>query len=101
MIPLWQEKGYRFDFDEVRKVERIHLAGAKLGGKVNLFRKPYSSDCPPTLSGIVGEDGWVDLEKALITAPGDRFVAIVTNLVEIPDNETSNHSALLSLRENA
>jgi hypothetical protein len=101
MIPLWQEKGYRFDFDEVRKVERIHLFGAKSGEQVNLFRKPYSADSLATVSGIIGEDGWALLEKPLITAPGDRFVALVTNLVEIPVHETPNHSAFIPNRENA
>lgn len=100
MIPLWREKGYSFDFDEARKVERIHLQGAPLGASVNLFRKPFSGEGPATVSGVVCADGWVKLEKILITAPGDRFVAFVSDPGEKTGNETQNASVLPSRREN-
>lgn len=84
MIPLWRETGYRFDFDEARRVERIHLQGARPGDWVELFRNPHSPESPAIVSGIVEEGGWVRLETALVTAVGDRFVAFLTPSEPIP-----------------
>lgn len=101
MIPLWRETGYRFDFDEARRVERIHLNGARLGDFVGVFRKPFSPESLATVSGIVEEDGWARLETPLITAPGDQFVALVTPSGQNPSNETLRPSSALPPRENA
>ncbi len=75
MISLWQEKGYRFDFDEPRFVERIHLAGAVAGQGVRLFRRMDNQENVLVKYGRVGDGGWVQLDSPLKTQAGDRFIA--------------------------
>lgn len=77
MIPLMRESSYRFDFDSVRKVERIHLEGALEGKELSLFRNLHGKTGELVLKGIVEKAGWAKLESPLITRPGDRFLAVI------------------------
>ncbi len=86
MIFLWQENGYRFDFDETRIIERIHLANALPGQGVRLFRRKVNQQKVLIGLGRVVEDGWVQLDSPLVTQPGDQFVAHLDSL-DGPDLE--------------
>ena len=96
MIPLWRETGYRFDFDDARRVERIHLNGANPGDTVGVFRKPFCPASVATVSGVVEVDGWARLDFPLITAPGDQFVALITPMGQNLPNETKETLSLSS-----
>lgn len=77
MIPLMREASYRFDFDSVRKVERIHLEGAQEGDVIGLFRNLNGHTGDLLLKGTVEKGGWAQLDSPLFTMPGDRFLVVI------------------------
>ena len=78
MVPLYHEPHFTFRFGEDRLIPRFHLEGVKIGRRVSVFKiEPGTGDRLGLLTtAVVGEGGWVDLDKPIIVHAGDAFIAV-------------------------
>jgi hypothetical protein len=74
LMELYREPFYRFSFAEARRVKRIHLDGlAARVQRVGLYARDKGNTSTPLALGHVMADGWVELDRELVMAPGEGF----------------------------
>jgi hypothetical protein len=78
MMPLYQDPNFTFRFADDRIISRFHLQGIKPGRHASVFKMNPDTGEQLGLLGtaIVGEGGWVDLQKPIVVLKGDAFMAI-------------------------
>jgi hypothetical protein len=78
MLPLYQDPWFTFRFSDDRLIPRFHLEGVEVGRLVSVFKVDPSTGARLGLlaTGIVGEDGWVDLAEPIIVRAGEAVIAV-------------------------
>lgn len=81
MLPLYSDSEFTFRFADDRIIPRFHLEGVDAGLPVSVF-KINGEIWDLTATGIVGEDGWVDLPEPIIVRAGDVLLAVPKKVIE-------------------
>ena len=78
MLPLYGDPHFTFRFEDDRLIPRFHLEGVPVKQRVTVFKiDPGTGERLDLLAmAIVGEGGWVDLDKPIIVRAGEAFIAV-------------------------
>jgi hypothetical protein len=78
MLPLYRDPHFTFRFADDRIIPRFHLEGVGAGVPVSVFKfEPATGERLGLLAtGMVGQDGWVDLEEPIIVRAGEAFIVV-------------------------
>jgi hypothetical protein len=78
IIPLYHDPYYTFRFADDRIIPRFHLEGVGAGQRVDIFGIDPATGVRLGMltTGVVGNDGWVDVKEPILVRSGDVFVVV-------------------------